>query len=517
MIKFASAARWGLRALLLLLLLSGLVLLWVDRQLQRFAGAGTVLVDPSTVGQRSKLTAIIGVHVLSVDGETMLPEHTVVFDGQGIRDVGAALEPPEGAKIVDGRGLFLIPGLVDAHVHLKHSPNDLLVFVASGVTGVREMSGNSDHLRWRDEIEAGRLGPRLFVASEKLESRGWLAGQFQRWTRNRLNVRTPQDAEALVRSLGEQGYDAVKLGSVLDAPTYAQLAEAAREADIPLIGHLPVSVSLQALWSSGQSELAHIEEIAKALDAEFGYFDSSNAEEYLRFVGERSDDVASRLAQHSIAVVSSLWLIESIARQKVAPAELLAGIELTYANPGLVEGTPLSKGWLPGHNAYELSPESSAAQREAAVAYWTAFAEAHRILLRALRDHGVQIMAGTDANTAGVVPGFSLHDELQALHRAGLSPPQTLRTATVVPADRMGHSAGRISPGSRADLLLLRANPLQDIRHTRAIEAVIVDGQYLDRSDLDDILERVAQANQASRNIPLPSGAGRSEPARSIP
>lgn len=498
-----SVRRWTLLSLTIALAFCAASILWVDHQLRRFAGAGTAVVDHAGFDVMPGPTAITDVHVLSADGDAMVGAHTVLFDRGRIVAVGERLELPENANVVDGSGRYLIPGLVDAHVHLKQSPNDLLIYVANGVTGIREMSGNADHLAWRSEIEAGRLGPQMFVASEKLESRGWFAGHFQRWTRNRINVRRPQDAEAVIRSLTGDGYDAVKLGSILDGKAYREIDRAASEAGIPLIGHFPVSVPLDALWASGQSELAHIEEIAKALDAEFGYFNNANADEYLEFVARRSDDVAGKLARHDIAVVSSLWLIESIARQKVAPAELVEEIELRYANPGLVEGTPLSKGWLPGNNAYEVGPEAGPAEREATAAYWTAFAEAHRILLRAMRDKGVQVMAGTDANTAGAVPGFSLHDELASLTRAGLSPAQSLRSATAVPAERMEHRAGRIAPGYRADMVLLRANPLEGIANTRAIESVIVDGRLLDRAQLDAILAAVEKANEESRTIAL--------------
>lgn len=503
MLSAASVKKWTLLSLIIVLALCTASILWVDHQLRRFAGAGTTVVDHAGFDAKSGPMAIANVHVLSVDGESMIGGHTVLFDQGRIVAIGERLDLPKGVKVVDGSGRYLIPGLVDAHVHLKQSPNDLLVYVANGITGIREMSGNADHLDWRDEIAAGRLGPRMFVASEKLESWGLFAGYFQRWTRNRINVRRPEDAGAVVRSLAREGYDAIKLGSILDDQAYRQIDRAAAESGIPLIGHVPVSVPLDTLWTSGQSELAHIEEIAKALDAEFGYFRNVNADEYLEFVARRSDEVAARLAEHGIAVVSSLWLIESIARQKVAPADFVEEIELRYANPGLVEGTPLSKGWLPGNNAYEIGPEAGSAEREATEAYWTTFAEAHRILLRAMRDKGVQVMAGTDANTAGTVPGFSLHDELQSLTQAGLSPAQSLHSATAVPAERMNHKAGRIAPGYRADMVLLRANPLEDIANTQAIDGVIVDGRFLDRAQLDAILDAVEAANEESRTIAL--------------
>ena len=498
----SSILKWSLRLLLLAVALAAAALFWVEFQLDRFAGARTPEVDPADFAVPARLAAVTNVHVLSADGEAMLPGHTVLFDGSGILAVGEAVGIPEHADIVDGGGRYLIPGLVDAHVHLKQSPNDLLVYVATGVTGIREMSGNADHLAWRQQIGDGRLGPTLFVASEKLESHGWLAGHFQRWTRQRINVRRPGDAAATVASLSAGGYDAVKLGSLLDAEAYGEVVRAAAQSGLPVVGHLPITVSLDTLWASQQGELAHIEEIVKALDAEFGYFGNSRREEFLAFVERRSDEVAAKLAGHDIAVVSSLWLIESIPRQKLAPADVIAGIELAYANPGLVEGTPLSRGWLPGHNAYEVGADASAEEREAHAAYWTTFAQAHHIVLQAMRDRGVRVMAGTDANTAGVVPGFSLHDELESLVAAGMTPAQALRAATVAPAERMDHKAGKLAPGYRADMVLLGANPLDAIGNTRAIDAVVLRGRMLDRARLDAILAAVRDTNDRSRRIP---------------
>jgi hypothetical protein len=498
----SSILKWGLRSLVVAGVLVAASLLWVDFQLNRFAGARTPEVDHADFVVPARLTAITNVHVLSADGNAMYPGHTVLFDGSGIRAIGEAVDIPDDADVVDGDGKYLIPGLVDAHVHLKQSPNDLLVYVATGVTGIREMSGNADHLAWRGQIEAGRVGPRLFVASEKVESHGWLAGHFQRWTRYRINVPRPGDAAAAVASLHQRGYDAVKLGSLLDADVYREAGRVAAERGMPVVGHLPVSVTLETLWSSEQGELAHIEEIVKALDAEFGYFGNSRSEEFLAFVGQRSGDVAAKLVEHEIAVVSSLWLVESIPRQKVAPADVLAGIEWAYANPGLVEGTPLSKGWLPGNNAYELGAEAGAGEREAHVAYWTTFAKAHHILLQAMRDEGVRVMAGTDANTAGVVPGFSLHDELGSLVAAGMSPAQALRAATAAPAQQMKQKSGKLAPGYRADMLLLNANPLDAIGNTRSIDAVFLHGRHLDRPRLDAILAAVRTTHESIRDSP---------------
>lgn len=500
----ATLKKWTARALVVVVIAVAACFLWVDYQLTRFAGAYTVVVEHPRAESAPDVTAITNVSVLSPDGAEMIDGQTVLFHQDGIISITEGLEPPDReVSIVDGTGHYLIPGLIDSHVHLKRSPNDLLLYVANGVTQVREMSGNGDHLQWRKEVEAGRLGPRIFVASEKLGSWGWFEGRFQRWTRNRINVNTTDDVAALTRSLSDDGFDAIKIGSLLERDVYREVNSAAEKAKIPVIGHLPVGVRLEDLWNSGQDELGHIEEIAKALDAEFGYFNSRNAPAYLAFVEARSDDVAERLARHGIAVTSSLWLIESIPRQKFELETLLDAIELEYVNPGLVEGTPLSRGWLSGNNAYALDPDASEGEREANRIYWTTFAKAHHVLLAAMRDNGVQLLAGTDANNAGAVPGFSLHDELQSMTLAGMSPSQALRSATAVPGEWMKTRSGRMLPGYRADMLLLRSNPLEEIKNTRTIEAVVVNGSYLDRTALDGVLSAVREANDQSRSVAL--------------
>lgn len=498
--------KWAWRSLLVALVLAVASLLWADYQLNRFAGAYTEVVDParfklSTTG----LTAITDVHVLSPDGSAMVGGQTVLFDQNGIISVNADARLPEAVVTIDGNGQYLIPGLIDSHVHLRQSPNDLLLYVANGVTQIREMSGNAAHLAWRDEIQKGRVGPRIFVASKKLVTWGWLKGHWVSWTRqNRINITSPENVEATIQSLADAGYDAVKLGSHIHSKDmYRQINLAADEAGLPVIGHLPIAVGLPDLWRSGQSELSHIEEIVKALNAEFGYFDSQDADRFLDFVARRSDEVASRLADNGIAVTSTLSHIDRIPRQKLDLVDLLHETRLGYANPGQVEGTPLSRGWLPGDNSYQVGPGVDASELAAIRIYWTTWSEAQRIVLAALQDEGVQLMAGTDAGNAVTVPGFSLHDELKALTEAGMRPSQSLRSATAVPADWMQIRAGRILPGYRADMVLLRKNPLQDIENTSTIEAVVLDGHLIDRGQLDAMLDAVKGANDRSRSMDI--------------
>lgn len=476
---------------------------WADYQLRRIAGAWTEVVDRASFEAPTQRVAVMDVNVLSHDGREMLPHRTVVVDEGRIVAVDAAAAVPDGTRRINGRGRFLVPGFIDTHVHLRRSPNDLLLYLASGVTSIAEMSGDANHLAWRRDTQSGAAGPRMFIASRKLENWGLLRGWFQAWTRQRISVGAADNAADVVNELAADGYDAVKLGTFVDRDTYFVVSKAADAAEIALIGHIPNAVDLDDVWSSSQHEIAHIEELVKALDAEFGYFNSRNTDEFLSFVHERGADVAAKLRANGIAVSTTLWLVNSIHRQALGEASLLQEIALPYANPGQVEGTPLSAGWLASNNPYLIDASADESDRAAARRYWTVYAQAHRLLLRALVDGGVHVMAGTDAGNAVVVPGFSLHDEMQALVDAGLSPGAALGAATLAAGEWLGEDTGRIQAGYRADLVLLEGNPLEHIENTRRIAAVIAAGRVFDRARLDAMLDAVKAANDASRSIPL--------------
>ncbi len=503
-----KAAGWKallVGSLVMLVLALGAGFWWADRQLQRSAGALTVQVDRAQFATAPQRLAIVGASVLSPDGTTMLANRDVLVDAGRIVSV---VERPQGApasfgrdtRVIDGRGRWLVPGFIDAHVHLRHSPNDLLLYVANGVTGIAEMSGEDYTLAWRKDTQAGQVGPRMFIASRKLGHWGLLEGWYQAWTRRRINVGSAGQAAGVVDGLKRKGYDAVKLGSFVDAPTYHALSEAAQGSGIRLIGHIPLAVSLADVYASSQSEVAHIEELVKALNIEFGPFNSDTSERFLAFVRQRAPQLAKRLREHDITVCTTVWLIDSIPRQKLDLPSLLRETPLAYANPGLVQGTALSPGWLPSNNPYRIPANTSEEDRAAIGRYARANAEAHHILLRALIDAGVSVIAGTDADNAIAVPGFSLHDEMQALVGAGLSSQQSLRAATAAAGDWLGNRTGRIEPGYRADLVLLAGDPLADIANTRRVDTVILDGRPLDRGKLDGMLSAVERANATSRD-----------------
>ncbi|MDX1291929.1 MAG: amidohydrolase family protein [Hyphomonas sp.] len=480
--------------------------LFIDRELTRMYGGLTAPADAAVADAGAGEYALVNVNMLAPEGDRFLPDRIVVIENGQIRSIGNSATGPVGMPIIDGRGMYLVPGFTDSHIHLWESENDLLLYVANGVTQVRDMNTLPVNLRWKDEIEGGRIGPDIFAVAPQFATFGPMEGAFFGWVQHKTIVRTAAQVDAAVEDYVADGYDALKASSYLDRDGYIALSAAAAAHDIPLVGHLPMAIGLEDLWASNQSEVAHVEEFVKALDREFGGYGADTAEDFLEFVRERSEDVAIRMIAHDIAVTSTLELIDSFQRQKTDLQAELDAADLAYENPGISEGTVITSrgiGWLPGVNIYRW-PEGWDADRQArSLIYWKAYAEAHHILLDAFLEAGVPIMAGTDANVPVRVPGFSLHEELVALQATGMSPAQILASATSVPGEFMGMSTGSIRPGQKASLVLLRDSPLEDIGATDAIEMVVIGGRVLDRQDLDRMLDAVKAANDASRTMPI--------------
>jgi imidazolonepropionase-like amidohydrolase len=427
-----------------------------------------------------------------------------------IANMSSDMTIPEGIEVINGNGQYLIPGLTDAHVHMWQSANDLLLYLANGVTHVRELNGSEEHLTWKAEIQQGRPGPELFVSSRRHNSHGFFAGLFNRWTAKMNTVNDTDQIESQVKSIKDKGFDAIKIYTHLKKEHFQAFDSASKKHDIQILGHIPKSITLPEIWSSGMKELAHVEEIMKALDREFGHYGRDNTNEFLQFVQQRSPVVAEHLHDNNMAVISTMALTNSFARQKADLSTVLKHVELAYVNPGISESTfPSTRvmGWLPDVNIYRLPDDYPEDRKAGNQRYWKTYSQANQILLKAMAEKNVTILAGTDANVPVMVPGFSLHEELQSLIEAGMTESQVLRSATSAPADWMGLKTGRIEIGYQADLLLLDANPLADINNTQAINAVFNNGRFYNRASLDNMLKAVKKANDNSRNKPIESFA----------
>ncbi|OJJ21462.1 hypothetical protein BKI52_13010 [marine bacterium AO1-C] len=502
---YTTITKWTLRIISLIFFTGIVSYLFISSQVKQHNGSNTTIVDPSIIKTTSSPLAITNVSVLSIDCSKMLEGVTVLVEDGKILDIAKNLSLTNNYTKIDGTGKYLIPGLIDTHVHLTNSKNDLLLYLANGVTSIAEMFGNNTHLQWRKDAQNGALSPKIYVATRKLASRKGTMRKIRSWFGSEKSYTTIEKARAAVRAYKAQGYDAIKLSSFLNPGIYQAIVDEAQKQKIPTIGHLSLEVGLNKLYTSGQSQLAHVEEIVKNTMEDFGGLNYKNTKAYLDYLRQNSDAIAIKLRKNNITVSSTIWLVESFPKQKFNLENFIKTIPLEYANPGLVEGSSFLKGWLPGNNAYENleirnDPERSKKSRM----YWNTYVKAHQIMTRALIKHRVRIVAGTDANTACAVPGFSLHDELESLHKAGLTNAQVLRAATLHAAQWMQNgSTGRIESGCSADMILLNKNPLKDIRNTKTIQAVIANGKFLNKKALDKILRSIKEANNRSRKVKI--------------
>ncbi len=399
--------------------------------------------------------AIVGVTLVPMDREEVLPGQTVVVEAGRIVALGPVGEiaVPAAALRIDGRGLYLMPGLADMNVRLE-DPNDLLLYLANGVTAVRNLGPPEVALRLRTQVEGGTLpGPLVMTAGATID----------RWPVSAVDHVGARDAEAvrrLVREQAAQGVDFVNVTPLLSTEVYAATARAAREAGLWLSGDAPVEGGLAAAARGGQRSIDHL---VNVLFVHFG-----------RDLDPTEIDVAAeRLRAAGIRVTTGISAFDKAVGQFGDPSEmrrLMTRPEVAYANPR-VRG---EWGW---GNAFVSRPPSG---------YMADARRFLRPLARGLADGGVRLVLGTDANTAGNVPGFAVHDELEALVESGLTPYQALRTATVHAAELVGavDEFGTLAVGRRADLLLLEANPLDDVGHAARRVGVVAGGRWFPEAKL---------------------------------
>ena len=438
--------------------------------------------------------AIVGVTVVDpAAAVASAPDQTIVIAGGLIRAIGpsSSIVIPAGALRVDGRGKFAIPGLWDAHVHFMNTGVTALpLLVANGITSVREMGGYIDSTRaWQARIRAGALvGPRIVTPGPILESPRYLEGVVERSARARselahrvlpyrLRVADPVEARRAIDSLVKLRVDFVKVRTSAGPEAFFAILREAKRAGLRVAGHQQ-NVPLKSALDSGQTDLEHaifpalsrLSPVAR--DSIYRKFVENDAWYTPTFTVSRMVMLTGDSAQRAIFGSDALRLDERRA----------------YASPWLL-------GWWRMQVDERIADDSSVTP-----AIRAAFEEAYRSSaadVRRMSEVGVNILAGTDAGSVLVYPGFSLHEELRLLvEDAGLTPRQALWSATVGPARfaRLDHILGSLAPGKTADIVLLDADPLVSIRNTRRINTVIQAGRIFSRADLDRILADIRMA-----------------------
>lgn len=410
-------------------------------------GVGLTLVPQSATG----VYAFVDVNVATMETEAILPHQTVVVAGKRIVALGPVeqIAIPTTATRIVGADKYLMPGLADMHVHIKKKFY-LLLLLANGVTTIRSMNGTPQDLLWCDQVHAGTLlGPRMWTAGPAIDE---LPTQYP----DPREVETPAGALRIVTEQQQLGYDFLKVHDGLTLGAYNNVMAAARQVGMTVTGHVPNSMSALAVIAVGQRSIEHLD----------GYF------------GVYNEQLPALI---TATVAADVWNCPTLTiYQLLKPS---AG-PYSAAQQAMLELLPNinQKFWfLPadfGVRGYAYTPVGPQL----------------RALVGKLYAADAALLLGTDAPFLYAVPGFAVHQELQNLVDAGLTPYAALRTSTYNAARFLGHLAefGTVTVGKQADLLLVNANPLTDVANVRPISGVMVQGRWLPQEVTKELLRQAA-------------------------
>lgn len=443
------------------------------------ASAAFLAAGCATAPGGGPVTAFTGATVLPMtDGAPVLRDQTVIVAGERIAAAGAKVRVPRGATVIDARGLTILPGLADMHVHLEYveDPDILKLFVASGVTTVRSMDGRPFILDWRAQVEAGKIvGPRIVTAGPIIDGDPPLRD-------DNLAVATPDAASAAVKAQAAAGYDFIKLYDNLTPEAWRSAIAAASEAGLAVAGHVPRRVELAEALAA-QASVEHLSPFGDAIDAQ---------------------------APGARWSWTNLYLAQSATPETLAAAAALAAAGGAAVTPTLLErdrsvGTERDLAEWRADPRLALLPQEAvgawtgalsgrAAQLDDADLKLLAKGRANRLaLVRALHDAGARLLIGTDTPNPFVIPGASVAEEIALFVEAGVPPLDALRYATKGAADFLGDKeGGEIAPGKRADFILVAGDPLADVSVIKAPAGVVRRGEYLSREELDRLSRDLA-------------------------
>jgi imidazolonepropionase-like amidohydrolase len=421
------------------------------------------------------LVAFTNVSVVPMDEERILEDQTVIVRDGVIESIlpSEEISVPDGAMIVGGRGKTLMPGLVDMHVHIEEE-NELLLFVAHGVTTVRNMWGSSgvklwlgfaDQLDLREKINAGKLfGPTIYTSGPVLEG-------TPPTTPFMMVVETAEEARKQVFEQVEAGYDFIKVYDYLKPEVYTAVIETAEELGIPVIGHVPFQVGLDGVLESGQVSIEH----------QTGYLDPDAVE--LNILEDRIEDYVEKSRESGVWVVPTIVLY-----QHTVPVDAIESME---ARPEMRTISPRMKRiWRMFTRTLEEAHTYKGSD------YPGDMVALSKRMVGELHAGGVRLLLGTDTDNAYLVPGLSVHEELQLLVEAGLSPYEALLAGTREAAEALGvlEAFGTVEEGKRADLILVEGNPLEEVANASRRVGVMLRGHWLPEAQLGEILDELAES-----------------------
>jgi imidazolonepropionase-like amidohydrolase len=447
--------------------------------------------------QSSSSSTVLIIHDVTVidttDGPT-LPHRTVIVRDGKIVEI-ASSEGGMGGKLpgvhIDGTGKFLIPGLWDMHVHMvfgdwfpRGKEVTLPLFIANGITGVRDMGSNLETLlEWRKEITAGALiGPRMWISGPMLD------GPKPRFP-DSIAITTSEDGRRAVDDLKKRGADFIKLQSLIPREAVFAIADEAHKQGISFVGHVPDAVRASEASNAGQKSFEHL----------IGVFEGSSPLEDEFLKGAKAPgkflstyDPARAAKLFALLAKNQTWQCPTLVWER--GGNLIDETDFTHdTRAKYVPAAWKDVTWkrFTDQVEHEFNTDDLATRKR--------FVAKELEVVNAMHKAGIPFLAGTDTPPGVYIfPGFSLHEELQRFVAAGFTPMEALQTATLNPAKFLGMEdrLGTVEKGKLADLVLLDANPLEDIRNTQKIAGVVVNGKYLSRADLDKMLTGVEAAGR---------------------
>jgi imidazolonepropionase-like amidohydrolase len=454
-------------------------------------------------------------HVTVIDGTGAKPKtnQTVLVTGDRITAVGQTgkVKIPEDAQVVDATGKFLIPGLWDMHVHATTIPHFCALYIANGVTGVRDMfsPGVGALLPLRKQIGEGKaIGPRLVFAGRIVD------GPQPVW-QGSVEAKTVEEGRQAVHTVQKDGSDFVKVYSKLPRDVYIAIVDEAKKQKLPFAGHVPSSVRAAEASDLGQRSMEHLYEVLKGCSSQAEPIQKAFAEAVARLEKSQPDygKQVAVLARERDQKIQDTYdpkiaaaLFAKFKKNRTWQCPTLTVLRnIAFPDDKTITEDPRVN-YLPTYATNSWGPNNDSRLRT-----WTPedFERAkqnyrkHVELVGTMRKAGVEFLAGTDVMNPYCLPGFSLHDELALLVQAGLTPMEALQAATRNPARFFGNEKemGTVQAGKLADLVLLDADPLQDIRNTTKIRAVVANGRTFDRAALDKLLADAEKA--AGRKVTL--------------
>ena len=434
---------------------------------------------------------LLNVTVVAVQTGALQSDQTVILKGNRIFSLGPSKSAKysRNAATLNGKGLYLIPGLWDMHVHLVFGdwfPDakdiSLPLFIANGVTGVRDMGSELDVVQdWRNQIAAGRLiGPRILTSGPMLD------GPRPRFPSS-IAIATPEEARHAVDDLKARGADFIKLQSLIPREAVLAIAEEAKKLEVAFEGHVPDAMRASEMSEAGMKSFEHLIGIFEGSSSAEDDFLKGNKTEG-RFLATYDEARAASLA--ALLAKNHTWQCPTLVWERggnlLDVSDFSGDARIKY-----VPGPWKNKTWK------RFTEEITQGYGTDDIATREKFIEKELEVVRMLHQAGVPFVAGTDT-PAGVhiFPGFSLHEELQRFVAAGFTPLEALQTATLNPARFFGMETqlGTVEEGKLADLVVLSGNPLEDISNTQKIAGVFVNGRYFDHAQIEKMLRAVKAA-----------------------